>query len=157
MKPKIFSCWIEDPSNPGEYVHAHMVCPHLKKLNFPTKHFSKTSRNTMHSEQKDGQENVENLPEKIASTTEKIYPKNLSRTSEKSTEWVEHPQHYNTHPSGVECIHVIEHFPFNVGTAMKHLWRAGLKPGSPVLQDLEKAKRYIDFEIERIKRVDQKS
>ena len=39
---------------------------------------------------------------------------------------VNHPAHYNTHPSGVECIEITEHFNFNIGNAIKYLWRAGL-------------------------------
>ena len=60
---------------------------------------------------------------------------------------VNHPAHYNSHPSGVECIDVIEHMSFNVGSAIKYLWRAGLK-GEPD-QDLEKARWHIDREIGR--------
>lgn len=65
------------------------------------------------------------------------------------SELVDHPKHYNDHPSGVECIEIIQEFRFNIGTAIKHLWRAGLKEGNPTIQDLEKAKKYIEFEIER--------
>jgi len=61
--------------------------------------------------------------------------------------WVDHPKHYNTHSSGIECIDVIEEFPYNVGAAIKHLWRAGLK--GERLEDLEKAAWYIQREIER--------
>ena len=32
---------------------------------------------------------------------------------------IDHPQHYNASPSGIECIDVIEHLPFNVGNANK--------------------------------------
>ncbi len=59
-------------------------------------------------------------------------------------EHVNHPKHYNDHPSGIECIDVIEHMPFNIGTAMKYLWRAGLKPGQDSDQDLKKALWYIE-------------
>ena len=31
---------------------------------------------------------------------------------------VNHPKHYNGHPSGVECITVVEHLTFNVGNAV---------------------------------------
>lgn len=62
-------------------------------------------------------------------------------------EAVNHPRHYNASPSGVECITVVEHMSFNVGNAMKYLWRADEK-GAPV-QDLEKARWYVDREIER--------
>ncbi len=63
---------------------------------------------------------------------------------------VDHPKHYNEHPSGVECIDVVEHFPFNVGNAIKYLWRAGLK-GDRV-EDLRKAAWYVEREIERERR-----
>jgi len=62
----------------------------------------------------------------------------------KDYEHVNHPKHYNDHPSGVECIDIIEHMPFNIGTAMKYLWRAGLKPGEGTDQDLKKAIWYIE-------------
>jgi len=65
-------------------------------------------------------------------------------------EFVNHPKHYNKHPSGVECIDIIQWFPFNIGTAIKHLWRANNKPGVDIIQDLEKAKQYIEFEIKRL-------
>jgi hypothetical protein len=61
------------------------------------------------------------------------------------------PKHYQAHPSGVECITVVEHMTFNVGNAMKYLWRAGLKTDDPV-QDLQKAAKYIEFEIARLQR-----
>jgi hypothetical protein len=63
---------------------------------------------------------------------------------------VNHPQHYTSHPSGVECIEVTEHMNFCVGNAMKYLWRAGLK--NDAIEDLEKAKWYIDRELQRIKK-----
>lgn len=61
-------------------------------------------------------------------------------------ETVDHPKHYNQHPSGVECIDIVEEMPFNVGTAIKHLWRVGLKPGSTDDEDLGKAIWYIERE-----------
>jgi hypothetical protein len=70
-------------------------------------------------------------------------------------EFVKHPSHYNRHPAGVECITVIEPMSFNVGTAIKHLWRAGLKPGADHVTDLRKAITYIEFEIARITRATQ--
>ena len=67
----------------------------------------------------------------------------------KRKEQVDHPEHYNQHPSGVECIDIIEHFVHNVGAAIKYLWRAGLKDGNSDVQDLKKARWYIDREIQR--------
>ena len=63
---------------------------------------------------------------------------------------VNHPAHYSEHPSGVECITVVEHMPFNLGSAVKYIWRAGLK--SPdAEQDLRKAIWYLEREVARIK------
>lgn len=64
-------------------------------------------------------------------------------------EQVNHPPHYQ-HPSGVECIDVVEHFNFNLGNAIKYLWRAGLKPDVDTLTDLRKAAWYVNREIERL-------
>lgn len=65
-------------------------------------------------------------------------------------EKVEHPAHYNAHPSGVECIDIIEHFPHNIGAAIKYCWRAGLKPDAKALTDLKKAAFYINREVARL-------
>lgn len=61
---------------------------------------------------------------------------------------VNHPWHYNLHPSGVECITVVEHMSFNVGNAIKYLWRAGHK--GDAIEDLKKAIWYAQREIERV-------
>jgi len=60
---------------------------------------------------------------------------------------VNHPAHYTSHPSGVECIQVTEHMGFNVGNAVKYLWRADLKGNA--LEDLRKARWYVEREIAR--------
>lgn len=59
---------------------------------------------------------------------------------------VNHPSHYNQHPSGIECIQITEHMSFNLGNAMKYLWRAEMKNK---VQDLDKAIWYIKREKER--------
>lgn len=69
---------------------------------------------------------------------------------------VDHPAHYNSHPSGVECIQIAEHFNFCIGNAIKYLWRAGLKNDASqstkdkYVEDLKKAAWYINKEIERV-------
>lgn len=63
------------------------------------------------------------------------------------TEKVNHPKHYNDHPSGIECIQVVEHMGFNIGNAMKYLWRADLKGAA--IEDLKKAAWYVQREIEK--------
>ena len=62
---------------------------------------------------------------------------------------VNHPAHYTSHPSGVECIDITEHHTFNIGSAIKYLWRAGLKEKQDEIQDLQKAIWYINREIAR--------
>lgn len=62
---------------------------------------------------------------------------------------VNHPKHYTSHPSGVECIQITRHMGFNLGNAMKYIWRADLK--SDAIEDLRKAAWYINDEIERRK------
>jgi len=66
---------------------------------------------------------------------------------------VDHPKHYNANPSGVECIDVVEHMSFNVGNAMKYLWRADEKGNA--IEDLRKAAWYVQREIEKRTRVAQ--
>lgn len=63
---------------------------------------------------------------------------------------VNHPKHYTSDPSGVECIEITRHRNFNIGNAMKYLWRAGLKDSDAEVQDLEKAVWYIQDEIKRL-------
>lgn len=61
---------------------------------------------------------------------------------------VNHPKHYTAHPSGVECIQITRHMGFNLGNAIKYIWRADLKNGT---EDLEKAVWYLKDEIEKRK------
>ncbi len=70
------------------------------------------------------------------------------------TDPVNHPQHYNSDPSGVECITVTEHRNFCIGNAMKYLWRAGLKGDQPkLIEDLKKAVWYIEREVARLEKL----
>lgn len=57
---------------------------------------------------------------------------------------INHPTHYTSHPSGVECITITEHMSFLLGNAMKYIWRADLKGG---VEDLKKAVWYVEREI----------
>lgn len=60
---------------------------------------------------------------------------------------VNHPKHYTSHPSGIECIQVARHMGFNLGNVLKYIWRADLKGNS--LEDLKKARFYLDDEIRK--------
>lgn len=62
---------------------------------------------------------------------------------------VDHLSHYNQHPAGIECIDVVEHYNFNLGNAIKYIWRAGLKSQNTI-EDLKKAEWYVRREIERL-------
>lgn len=63
------------------------------------------------------------------------------------TDAVNHPKHYQSHPSGVECITIAEHMGFNLGNAVKYIWRADEKGNA--VEDLRKAAWYVQREIER--------
>lgn len=62
------------------------------------------------------------------------------------------PEYYKHLPNGIECIQVTKWFNFNLGNAIKYCWRAGKKSPNPV-QDLQKAIRYLEFELERLKEI----
>jgi hypothetical protein len=66
------------------------------------------------------------------------------------TDMVNHPPHYTSHPSGVEAIEITRHMNFNLGNAMKYIWRAGLKDDKKHIEDLKKALFYISDEIKRL-------
>jgi len=61
---------------------------------------------------------------------------------------VNHPPHYVSHASGIECIQITEHMNFNLGNAIKYIWRANLKNNPQ--EDLRKATWYLDRELKRI-------
>ena len=69
---------------------------------------------------------------------------------------INHPSHYTSHPSGIECIDIAEHHDFCIGNAIKYLWRAGLKSEDGIskkekqIEDLKKAIWYIKREIKHL-------
>ena len=65
---------------------------------------------------------------------------------------VNHPKHYTSHPSGVECIQITEHLNFCLGNAVKYIWRAGEKDQEKEIEDLEKGAWYLAREIDRRKK-----
>lgn len=64
---------------------------------------------------------------------------------------VNHPSHYTSHPSGIECIEIVRHMSFNRGNSIKYTWRAGDKGNE--IEDLEKAIWYLKDEVERLKKI----
>ena len=58
---------------------------------------------------------------------------------------VDHPGHYNSHPSGVEAIDIVEYMNFCLGNAFKYVFRYRHKHG---VNDLKKAVWYLKRQIE---------
>lgn len=79
------------------------------------------------------------------------------RKENTSVDNVNHPPHYISHPSGVECIEITRHYCFSIGNAIKYLWRAGLKKDASLtdnekeIEDLNKAIWYIKDRIKELK------
>ena len=65
---------------------------------------------------------------------------------------VDHPDHYRK-DSKHEAIDVIEAWQlnFNLGNVLKYLSRVGIKDPDKLIEDLEKARWYIDREINTLK------
>lgn len=66
---------------------------------------------------------------------------------------VNHPKHYTGFSNGAEVIDITENCTFNTGNAIKYAARAGRTDGNVkgnILEDLNKAKWYIEREIGRI-------
>lgn len=66
---------------------------------------------------------------------------------------VNHPKHYQSNgaicpkcSAEIECIDVTRHMNFNLGNAVKYLWRWQEKGG---LEDLKKARWYLEDEIKQ--------
>lgn len=64
---------------------------------------------------------------------------------------VNHPSHYTGFSNGAEVIDITEHLSFCRGNAVKYLARSGRKDPAAEIQDLEKARWYIEREINHIK------
>lgn len=84
-------------------------------------------------------------------TTEKreYTPPKVSNANESSS--VVHPSHYNQ--GKYEVIDVITDWGlnFNLGNTVKYVARAGHKNPNKMIEDLEKALFYLNYEIERLK------
>ncbi len=65
---------------------------------------------------------------------------------------VDHPAHYGGGNWPYEAIKVIEAWElgFHLGNCVKYIARAGRKPGTDAVEDLRKARWYLDREIGRL-------
>jgi len=68
-----------------------------------------------------------------------------TRKSTLKHDLVNNPSHYTNHPSGIECIQITEHMGFNLGNALKYIWRCDLKKDAK--EDLRKAIWYLEREL----------
>jgi archaellin len=73
--------------------------------------------------------------------------------NDQKPDYVNHPPHYATHPSGVECVDIAEHLSFNLGNALKYLWRAKMKDDH--IENLEKCLWYLEREVRMLRLTDQ--
>lgn len=67
---------------------------------------------------------------------------------EKEFHEISKPEHYNSHPSGVECRDIKQYLMSHLGDVTKYVWRAGLKGeelNGSRLKDLSKAKTYLGW------------
>lgn len=77
---------------------------------------------------------------KLKEIADKYDEKNTSST----------PTHYQGTTQPIDLINA-QNLNFNLGNVVKYVCRAGKKDGENILSDLEKAKNYINYEIERVK------
>lgn len=86
----------------------------------------------------------------------KLKAMQMNKENTASSDRVNHPDYYKD-PSGIECIDIVRYRNFNIGSAIKYLWRAGLKKEEGLnnkdkqIEDLKKAVWYIKDEIKRLK------
>lgn len=68
---------------------------------------------------------------------------------EADAEPVDHPAHYGGVDDPYEAIKVIQAWElgFNLGNTVKYISRAGKKDPTKLLEDLRKARWYLDYEI----------
>jgi len=62
------------------------------------------------------------------------------------------PQHYK---GKIECIECIEQqgLGYHIGNAFKYIWRAGKKDKTKEIEDLNKAKWYIERRIKQLQEI----
>lgn len=57
---------------------------------------------------------------------------------------------YYSFPNGVEAEDICRYLPFNLGNVVKYVCRAGRKDAEKKVEDLEKARDYLENEIKRM-------
>lgn len=82
----------------------------------------------------------------------------MTVTNTKNSDNVNHPAHYLARDihikcdceaiKDVECIDITRHFNFNLGNAIKYIWRSEFKGN--LIEDLKKAAWYLEDELKRL-------
>lgn len=85
----------------------------------------------------------------VAGKTDRIWDPKVSYKGDNDP--VNNPEKYTSHPSGVECIQIVEHMAYNTGSAMRHLWTSETlgAPENRIIA-LRKAAWHIQREIGRL-------
>ena len=93
-------------------------------------------------------------------TDEKIVPEEIVPHGTMGSEnRVEHPNYYKL-SNGIEVLDVVRDLPFNIGNVVKYVIRAGKKKEAGLsdkqkqIEDLEKAKFYIEDAIKQLNKED---
>lgn len=75
-----------------------------------------------------------------------------------SKELINHPEHYGGGDSVYEAIKVIEAWDlgFHLGNTIKYISRAGKKQPDKTIEDLQKAKWYLDRHIKNLSDIREK-
>ena len=79
---------------------------------------------------------------------EKLEDTSANQTHKPEGNAVAHPSHYNQGKYEVKDVIRDWNLNFNLGNAVKYIARAPYKHPDKIIEDYEKAKQYIDFEIE---------
>lgn len=101
-------------------------------------------------------EQLTTIPDVKVNSIQKFDTVQSSIVTKQKEDKVNHPKHYTSHPSGVECIEITEHYDFCIGNAIKYLWRQGLKDSNGMdkaekqIEDCKKAIWYINRHIENV-------
>lgn len=86
---------------------------------------------------------------------ERVWPEGLLlRASNAAQEAVDHPAHYGGRDSTYEAIKVIDAWKldFALGNAVKYIARAGKKDPTKEIEDLRKARWYLDHRITQLEK-----
>ncbi len=86
--------------------------------------------------------------------TGSIFNRSKPKPKKRKNDTVNSPRHYNSHPSGIEAIVICETMGFNIGNAVKYLFRCEHKGNK--IEDIRKAEWYIKRELQRLEKEAQK-